>query len=67
MWLTAEETLKFCMGDHEELAVLLCCFFLHLGVDACVVLGPGALAPRCVPPVGVALRGWWQTVAAAGL
>jgi hypothetical protein len=46
VWLTAEETLKYCMGDHEELAVLLCNFFLHLGVDASVVLGPCARAAR---------------------
>jgi len=46
VWLTAEETLKYCMGDHEELAVLLCNFFLHLGVDASVVLGPCARLAR---------------------
>jgi coiled-coil and C2 domain-containing protein 2A len=37
-----------CSGDYEEHAVLLCNYFLSLGVDAYVVLG------KAIPEVGAA-------------
>ena len=41
IWVTSELFLKMLAGDEEEHAVLLCNYFLFLGVDAYVVVGVG--------------------------
>lgn len=42
VWSTAQEFLDICAGDYEEHAVLLCNYFLFLGVQAFVALGNAA-------------------------
>ncbi|XP_039285751.1 coiled-coil and C2 domain-containing protein 2A-like isoform X2 [Nilaparvata lugens] len=41
IWLTADQVLKVLQGDSDDLAILLCCFFLRLGLRAWLVLGVG--------------------------
>eukprot|EP00053_Salpingoeca_punica_P028018 m.26659 g.26659 ORF g.26659 m.26659 type:complete len:395 (+) comp9964_c1_seq1:62-1246(+) len=41
LWCTSEQFLQMVAGDYEEHALLLCNFFLGLGVDAYVVDGQG--------------------------
>lgn len=46
VWPTCREFLDICTGDHEEHALLLCNYFLYMGIEAYVVLGPSSYSPR---------------------
>ncbi|RZF33115.1 hypothetical protein LSTR_LSTR011825 [Laodelphax striatellus] len=41
IWLTADQVLKVLQGDSDDLAILLCCFFLRLELRAWLALGVG--------------------------
>ena len=41
IWVASEMFLKMLGGDEEEHAILLCNYFLYLGIDAYVVIGVG--------------------------
>ncbi|XP_046670021.1 coiled-coil and C2 domain-containing protein 2A isoform X2 [Homalodisca vitripennis] len=41
VWLTAQQVLTLLSGDSEDHAVLLCCYLLHLGLKAWLLLGSG--------------------------
>ncbi|KAK3278279.1 hypothetical protein CYMTET_13774 [Cymbomonas tetramitiformis] len=46
IWTTSKEFLDMAAGADQERAILLCNFFLYLGIETYVVLGPGVTSPR---------------------
>ncbi|KAJ9583994.1 hypothetical protein L9F63_021664, partial [Diploptera punctata] len=41
IWLTSDQVLRLLSGDSEDHAVLLCCYLMHLGKKAWLLLGAG--------------------------
>ncbi|XP_049861590.1 coiled-coil and C2 domain-containing protein 2A [Schistocerca gregaria] len=41
VWLTSDQVVRLLSGDCEDHAVLLCCYLLHLGMQAWLLLGVG--------------------------
>ncbi|XP_033609176.1 coiled-coil and C2 domain-containing protein 2A isoform X2 [Cryptotermes secundus] len=41
IWLTCDQVVRLLSGDSEDHAVLLCCFLMHLGKKAWLLLGVG--------------------------